>query len=178
MDDSSRGSKDSLTHLDAQGRPTMVDVGDKTPTDRRAVASGVITVGPRAYPLLADGDLPKGDALVTARLAAIQGVKRTWETIPLCHPIPLDGVEVEWTLVPERYAVEVTVTTRCHARTGIEMEALHGAAVFLLTIYDMAKAVEREMTIGPLRLEAKSGGRSGDYRRGGDDAGSAPHRGS
>ncbi len=154
-----------LTHIDADGRPRMVDVGDKDITDRRAVASGRIVVGPRVYPLLTAGDLPKGDACVTARLAAIQAAKRTSDVIPLCHAIPLDGVDVDWKFDSGDLAIDVTVTVRCHARTGVEMEALHAVSVFLLTIYDMAKAVDHDMTIGPLRLEAKSGGRGGDHRR-------------
>lgn len=165
MDDRDR----KLTHIDPEGRPAMVDVGDKQPTDRRATASGRITVGPLVYPLLTGGDLPKGDALVTAKLAAIQAAKRTWDTIPLCHAIPLDGVDVDWTCDPRDLAIDVSVTVRCHARTGVEMEALHAVSVFLLAVYDMAKAVDHDMTIGPIRLEAKSGGRSGDIRRGAGD---------
>ena len=109
--------------------------------------------------------LPKGDALAAARLAAIQAVKNTGLALPLCHPLPVDGIDVAWTLDEAARAVDVRVEVRCHARTGVEMEALHGACLFLLTIYDMAKAVDREAVVSDLRLLAKSGGRSGDFRR-------------
>ena len=144
----------------------MVDVGGKPVTRRSATAAGVITVGPRVYPLLVAGRLPKGDALAAAHLAAVGAVKRTWDAIPLCHPIPIEAVEVSWTPDPGACALEVSVTVRAEARTGVEMEALHGVAIFLLTVYDMAKGVDRGMTISALRLLRKSGGRSGDWRRG------------
>lgn len=152
------------------GAARLVDVGGKPVTQRRATAEGTIVLGPRAYPLVAAGALPKGDALSTARIAAIQAVKRTAEAIPLCHPLPIDAVEVAAELAPETQALRVKVTVSAEARTGVEMEALHGAAVYLLTVYDLAKGVERGLVIGELRLVAKSGGAGGGWRAEDEDA--------
>jgi cyclic pyranopterin phosphate synthase len=152
------------THLDADGAPRMVDVGDKPITDRRAVAEATLRMRPEVLAQLLDAGGPKGDALVVARLAGIGAAKRTAELIPLAHPIPLDVVEVE----PAADRASGTLTFRAEvqatARTGVEMEALTAAAVAALTAYDMAKALQRDIVIERVRLLEKSGGRSGDFR--------------
>lgn len=162
------------THLDADGAPRMVDVGDKPITSRRAVAAAVVRMQPDVLATLLDAGGPKGDALVTARLAGIGGAKRTSDLIPLCHPLPLDRVDVE--LTPDRSAGTVTIRAeaRATARTGVEMEALTAASVAALTLYDMAKALQRDIVIERVELLEKSGGRSGGYRRE-DLAASAEH---
>jgi cyclic pyranopterin phosphate synthase len=149
----------------------MVDVGGKDITRRTAVAAGRIRLGAEAFDRLTAGTLPKGDALATAKVAAIQAVKRTPGAIPLCHPIPIDQVAVVWETDAGARTLEVTVTVRAQARTGVEMEALHGVSVFLLTLYDMTKSIDKSLAIERIRLESKSGGRSGDWRR--DDASAA-----
>ena len=143
----------------------MVDVGSKPITSRRAVASAIVRMRPDVLATLLDAGGPKGDALVTARLAGIGGAKRTSELIPLCHPLPLDSVEME--LTPDRDAGTVTIRTeaRATARTGVEMEALTAASVAALTLYDMAKALQRDIVIERIELVEKSGGRSGAYSR-------------
>lgn len=154
------------THLDASGRARMVDVSAKEPTRRTARASGAITMSPAALAAIAGGELPKGDALAVARVAGIQAAKRTADLVPLCHPLPLDHVSIELdadeALPGVRARSEVVVT----ARTGAEMEALAAVAGALLSIYDMAKSLDRAMTIGEIRLESKEGGRSGAWMRG------------
>ena len=152
------------THLDPDGAPRMVDVGDKPITARRAVASATVRMRPETLATLLDAGGPKGDALVTARLAGIGGAKRTSDLIPLCHPLPLDRVDVE--LTPDRDAgtVAIRAEARATARTGVEMEALTAASVAALTVYDMAKALQRDIVIERVELLEKSGGRSGDYR--------------
>ena len=151
------------SHLDDDGAPRMVDVGDKPVTGRRAVASAVVRMRPDVLATLLDAGGPKGDALVTARLAGIGGAKRTSDLIPLCHPLPLDLVDLE--LTPDREAGTVTILAeaRATARTGVEMEALTAASVAALTLYDMAKALQRDIVIERVELLEKSGGRSGDY---------------
>ncbi|MFQ5500746.1 MAG: cyclic pyranopterin monophosphate synthase MoaC [Phycisphaerae bacterium] len=144
----------------------MVDVSGKRITVRRAVASAEVCLAPETLALILDGKTPKGDVLAVARVAGIQAAKRTAELIPLCHPLPIDAVEIEiGACLPGRLRIEAVTTVR--ARTGVEMEALTAASVAALTIYDMCKAVDRGMTIGPIRLESKSGGRSGTWRRSG-----------
>ena len=153
------------SHLDDEGAPRMVDVGNKPVTARRAVAAAIVRMRPEVLATLLDAGGPKGDALVTARLAGIGAAKRTSELIPLCHPLPLDTVEVE--LTPDREAGTVAIRTevRVTARTGVEMEALTAASVAALTLYDMAKALQRDIVIERVELVEKSGGRSGDYAR-------------
>jgi cyclic pyranopterin phosphate synthase len=153
----------TFSHLDAHGRARMVDVSDKPVTRREASASCRVVLSQPTVLQLAN--LPKGDAFVVARLAGIQGAKRTAELVPLAHPLALDQVEVEVTAAPHGVDIRSRVVTT--ARTGAEMEALAACAVAALALYDMVKAVEREAVITDLRLEAKSGGRGGDYRRGG-----------
>ena len=153
-----------LSHLTDAGEATMVDVGEKKITRRVAVAGGEILLSPATFALLADGS-PKGDVFAAARLAAIGAAKRTAELIPLCHVLPLDKVRVAFAADAERRLVECTVTVAATAKTGVEMEALTGAAAALLTLYDMLKAADKNMVIGNIRLLEKSGGASGDYVR-------------
>jgi cyclic pyranopterin phosphate synthase len=156
---------DELSHLDAQGRAHMVDVGDKPVTRRECVARGEVRMAPETLARIADGRMPKGDVLATARLAGIQAAKRTHEWIPLCHSLPLDAVEVH--LVPdfEGSRVEIQARALAHWRTGVEMEALVAVSAAGLTIYDMCKAVDRGMTLGEVQLVSKSGGKSGKWER-------------
>ena len=154
-----------FSHLDEQGRMRMVDVGDKSATERRAVASCRVRVGPKVFPLLISGRMPKGDVWAAARLAGIMAAKNTAQLIPLCHPLPLTGIDLDFTPDPEQEAVLIQARVRTYARTGVEMEALTAAAVAALTIYDMCKAVDRGLVIQDLQLEEKSGGASGKYER-------------
>lgn len=142
----------------------MVDVGEKTPSARLARASGRIRMQAATFELIASGSAKKGDVLGVARLAAIQAAKRTGELIPLCHPLGLDRVSVDFTLDPASASIACTVTAACHGRTGIEMEALTAVSIGLLTIYDMCKAVDRGMVIGEVRLIEKQGGKSGHWQ--------------
>jgi len=147
----------------------MVDVGDKAPTDRLAVASARVRVSAEVMAAIEAGTLPKGDVLAAARLAGISAAKRTSELLPLCHPLPLDLVEVGI----ERQAPDcltITAAVRAHARTGVEMEALTAVSVAALTVYDMCKSLDKGLCIGPIRLERKEGGRSGRYLRPDDAA--------
>ncbi len=152
----------SLTHFDRAGRARMVDISDKPVTARAAVARGRIRIAPAAMRLVRAGRLAKGAPFEVARIAGILAAKRTPETIPLCHPIPLTRVDVE--LTPRRDGFEIEARVETEARTGAEMEALHAVAIAALTVYDMVKAVDRAMRIGEIRLVRKSGGRSGEYR--------------
>jgi len=156
------GRPGGLTHVDARGRVKMVDVSDKPVTAREAIARGSIRMSAEARRLIRSGRVKKGDPLQTARLAGILAAKQTSSLIPLCHPLPLSGVDVELTPTPRGYDVEARVRTT--AQTGVEMEALTAVAVAALTIYDMVKAVDKAMVIGDVRLEYKAGGRSGVYR--------------
>jgi cyclic pyranopterin monophosphate synthase len=155
----------SFTHLDEKGQMHMVDVGDKPETVRRAMAACRIVVGPKVYPLLLAGRLPKGDVWAAARLAGIMAAKNTSQLIPLCHPLPLTGIDLEFIPEPGEWAVAIRAKVRTCARTGVEMEALTAAAVAALTIYDMCKAVDRGLMITELVLLEKSGGASGAYQR-------------
>ncbi|MDO9067294.1 MAG: cyclic pyranopterin monophosphate synthase MoaC [Deltaproteobacteria bacterium] len=156
----------SLSHVNAKGRARMVDVTEKAKTDRMARACGQVRMKPATLQLIADNQLAKGDVLGVARIAGIQAAKRTHELIPLCHPLALTHVVVECRLDKKRSVVEVTSTVRCADRTGAEMEALTAVAAACLTIYDMAKAVEKGMVITDLKFVEKSGGKSGTWRRG------------
>lgn len=151
-----------LTHLDEHGAARMVDVGAKPETQRKAIAEGRIRMSDTALSALWDGTGPKGDALATARIAGIMAAKRTGELIPLCHPLALDAVTVEF--ARESDAIRVTAITSCTGRTGVEMEAMAAASVALLTLYDMGKAVDRAMVIEGVRLIEKTGGKSGHWR--------------
>ncbi len=143
----------------------MVDVGAKAETEREAIAAGRVLMRPETLRLIREGDLPKGDVLGTARVAGIMAAKRTAELIPLCHPLLLTKVAVEFAYDEATSAIEITATVRCRGQTGVEMEALTAVSVAALTIYDMAKAVERGMTIADIRLLEKRGGKSGEWRR-------------
>lgn len=154
----------ALSHLDAEGRLRMVDVSSKAVTPRTAVASARITTRPEVLRALLVGGLPKGDALGVARVAGITAAKKTGELIPLCHPLPLDWAEVVFEPHDESTLL-IRATVRTCARTGVEMEALTAAAVAALTLYDMAKAADKAMVIGPIQLEHKAGGKSGAYDR-------------
>jgi cyclic pyranopterin phosphate synthase len=151
-----------LTHLDDQGAAHMVDVSAKAVTERVAVAEGQITMSDQALTAIRDGSAKKGDVLAVARIAGIMAAKNTSSLIPLCHPIALSSVTVDLDLMAD--GVRVTATARTSGQTGVEMEALTAASVALLTIYDMAKALDKAMVMGAIRLLAKSGGRSGDWR--------------
>ena len=150
------------THLDETGAAHMVDVGAKPATQRRAVAGGRITMSADALAAIRSGNAPKGDVLSTARIAGIMGAKRTADLIPLCHPLALTKVGVDFTW--EDNGISVVAVAQTTGPTGVEMEALTAASVALLTLYDMAKALDRAMVVGEIRLLEKSGGRSGDWR--------------
>ena len=152
-----------LTHLNERGEAHMVDVSEKSETARRAVATGRVLLAPRTIALLREGNIAKGDALGTARIAGIMAAKRTSELIPLCHPLPVTKVRVDLNITDE--SVDIEAEVRVTGKTGVEMEALTAVAVAALTIYDMVKAVDREGIITDIRLEAKSGGKSGDFTR-------------
>ena len=155
-----------FTHLDAEGRPRMVDVGDKAVTRRVAVAEGRIVASADTVRAIVEGTAPKGNVLLVAQLAGIMGAKRTAELIPLCHPLPLSSVEVELEADEALPGVRARATARVDARTGVEMEALTAVSVALLAIYDMCKARDREMRIEAIRLVRKEGGRSGTWEAG------------
>ncbi len=152
-----------LSHVDAGGRVRMVDVSAKDETRREAVADGRVTINAAARRAIRDRAVAKGDPLQTARIAGIMAAKRTSDLIPLCHPLPLSSVEVDLRALSTGYAIEARVTTM--GRTGVEMEALVAVSAAALTLYDMLKAVDRGIVIGPIQLREKRGGRSGDYRR-------------
>ena len=154
-----------LTHLDAHGQARMVDVGGKAETEREAIAAGRVRMTPATLALLQAGNLPKGDVLGTARVAGIMAAKRTHELIPMCHQLLLTHVALDFTFDEAEAAVEITAAVRCKGQTGVEMEALTAVSVAALTIYDMAKAVEKGMVIEGIRLLAKRGGKSGEWLR-------------
>lgn len=155
----------TLTHVDDEGRVHMVDVGDKTPTERVAVAKGEIRMQPETLRLITEHDIAKGDVLTTAQVAGIMAAKRTHDLIPLCHPLPLTKIDVAFEIADDEPRIEITATVRCTGKTGVEMEALTAVSVAALTIYDMAKAAEKAMEIGNIRLVSKTGGKSGDWTR-------------
>jgi cyclic pyranopterin phosphate synthase len=155
----------SVLHVDSRGRARMVDVGDKGATRRVAVARGALAMNAVAFEALSGGRLAKGDALAVARVAGIQAAKRTSEIIPLCHPLALESVEVDVSLVRARREAVVTATARITGKTGVEMEALTAVSAACLALYDMVKALDRAAVIREIALLEKSGGRSGPYRR-------------
>jgi cyclic pyranopterin phosphate synthase len=154
---------EKLTHFDERGAAHMVDVAAKPETHRVAVAAGSIRMRPETLALVTSGTAKKGDVLGVARIAAIQGAKRTAELVPLCHPVPLTSVAIEFSVDEPAARIECRATVECTARTGVEMEALTAVQVALLTIYDMCKAVDRGMTMDGIRLLEKRGGKSGTY---------------
>lgn len=153
-----------LSHVDDQGRVRMVDTGNKEITERRAVASARVYMTPETVAALLEHRTPKGDPLEAARLAGIMAAKRTSDLIPLCHPLPLTHIDVQAAVEEDGVSLTAEVATR--AQTGVEMEALTAVSVAALTVYDMCKALEKGMTISEIRLESKTGGKSGDYERG------------
>lgn len=153
-----------LTHFNEQGRARMVDVTEKAVTCRRAAAAGEIHVSSQTMTHIKNGTLKKGDVLAVAQVAGIQAAKHTWELIPMCHPLPLTGIDIAFSLSEEPCMVEISAAVTCTGVTGVEMEALAAVSAAALTIYDMCKAVQKDMKITNIRLLEKSGGKSGDYR--------------
>ena len=162
MSTANNGPELHLTHLDDQGNAKMADVGDKDITSREAVARGHVSIQPETLRLIKEGLMKKGDVLTIAQLAGIMGAKKTSELIPLCHPLPLDRVDVDLELDEKEGRINITATAKTTARTGVEMEALTAVSVAALTLYDMCKSVDRGMRIEAVRVIKKSGGRSGD----------------
>ena len=154
-----------LTHMNDQGRAKMVDVGDKAATVRTATAGGIVRVNAETFDLIAHGGLKKGDVLAVAQVAGIMAAKNTPGIIPMCHPIILTGVDIAFSPDKETNTIAISATVRCKGETGVEMEALTAVSVAALTIYDMCKAVQRDIEITDIRLLQKSGGKSGDYNR-------------
>lgn len=157
-----------LTHFDEAGNARMVDVGEKPPTRRTATAAARVLVNEHTFSLIRDGGMKKGDVLTVAQLAGIMGAKRTPDLIPLCHPLALSSIDAQLSLDEKRLSVEITATVTCTGQTGVEMEALTAAATAALTVYDMCKAVQRDMVITDVRLVEKTGGVHGDYHREGE----------
>lgn len=154
-----------LTHLDENNRPKMVDVSDKQETTRVAVASGQITMSQNAFDAIIENTTKKGPVVQTAVIAAIMGVKKTSDLIPMCHPLLLSGINCDVIEKPELPGFKLVVTAKLNGQTGVEMEALTGTSIGLLTIYDMVKAIDKSMIISDVQLEEKSGGKSGDFKR-------------
>ena len=154
-----------FTHFNDQGRAKMVDVGEKPVTERTAVAACRVLVNKETFRLIQSGGMKKVDVLTVAQVAGVMGAKRTPDLIPMCHPILIDGINLVLSLDEERTSVEIQSTVRCDGRTGVEMEALTAAATAALTVYDMCKAVQKDMVITDLRLVSKTGGVHGDYER-------------
>ena len=155
----------NLTHLDNNNRPKMVDVSDKNDTKRVAVASGKITMSKEAYDAIISNVVKKGPVLQTAVVAAIMGTKKTSDLIPMCHPLLLTGINCDIEENPDENSFKLFVTAKLNGQTGVEMEALTGVSIGLLTIYDMVKAIDKSMVISDIQLEEKSGGKSGDFKR-------------
>ena len=158
-----------FTHFNEQGRAKMVDVGEKPVTVRTAVARGSVLVNAQTFALIRSGGMKKGDVLTVAQIAGVMGAKRTPELIPMCHPILIDGIDLRLSLDEERLAVDIAAEVRCGGRTGVEMEALTAVSVAALTIYDMCKAVQKDMTITDVCLVEKTGGVHGEYHREGKE---------
>lgn len=152
-----------FNHFDSQGNAVMVDVSEKSPTSRMAVAKGRIRVSPQVMEAVQNGTAAKGDVLGVARIGGIMAAKRTWELIPLCHPLPITKCTVDFTLRPEENEIEAVCTVKVDGKTGVEMEALTGASAALLTVYDMCKAMDKTMEIGSIHLVRKEGGKSGVF---------------
>lgn len=159
----------SLSHLDESGQVRMVDVGEKTDSDRLAIAQATVRLSPHAYALLTQPGQGKGEVLNTARVAGVLAAKRCAELIPLCHSLPLSFAGVDFALDDASHTVAITATCRCAGKTGVEMEAMTAASVAALTIYDMCKAAGKGIVIEQVRLEAKTGGKSGAWRAGDSD---------
>ena len=156
---------EDFTHFNEQGRAKMVNVGEKPISERTAVAAGSVLVNENTFALIRSGGMKKGDVLTTAQIAGIMGAKRTSEVIPMCHPVAVNGINLALSLNEERYAVEITAEVSCDGRTGVEMEALTAVSIAALTVYDMCKAVQKDMVITDIRLLRKTGGVHGDFIR-------------
>ena len=154
-----------FTHFNEQGRAKMVDVGAKPSSRRTAVAAGRGLVNDETFELIRSGGIKKGDVLTVAQIAGVMGAKRTFELIPMCHIVPLNGIDLELRLNEEKKSIEISATVSCDGKTGVEMEALTAVSTAALTVYDMCKAVQRDMVITDIRLLGKSGGVHGDYTR-------------
>ena len=154
-----------FTHFNEQGRAKMVDVGEKPVSQRTAVAAARVLVNDQTFALIKSGGMKKGDVLTVAQIAGVMGAKRTPDLIPMCHPILMDGINLELWLDETRTSVEITATVRCGGKTGVEMEALTAVSTAALTVYDMCKAVQKDMVITDIRLLGKTGGVHGDYKR-------------
>lgn len=158
-----------FTHFNSEGRARMVEVGDKPETKREAIARGTVYMKPETLELIEKGGIAKGDVLGVAQVAGIMGAKRTPDLIPMCHPLFISGIDLSFRLDCEHSAVEIEARVRCRGKTGVEMEALTAVSIAALTIYDMCKAVDRGMVIGDIRLIEKTGGKSGTFRREGEE---------
>lgn len=156
---------EDFTHFNEEGRAKMVNVGDKEVTRRTAVAFARVLVNPDTFALIQSGGMKKGDVLTTAQIAGIMGAKRTPDLIPMCHPIAITGADISFKLDEEKFAVEITATVSCTGKTGVEMEAMQAVSTAALTVYDMCKAVQRDITIEKICLLEKDGGKSGLFRR-------------
>ena len=154
-----------FTHFNDQGRAKMVDVGEKPVSNRTAIAAGRVLVNERTFALIKSGGMKKGDVLTVAQIAGVMGAKRTPELIPMCHPVLIDGIDLALSLDEARCSVEIRATVSCAGRTGVEMEALSAVSAAALTVYDMCKAVQKDMVITDIRLLSKTGGVHGDFRR-------------
>ena len=154
-----------FTHFNHQGRSRMVDVGEKTVSHRVAVAAGRVLINQETFALIQSGGMKKGDVLTVAQIAGIMGAKRTPDVIPMCHPIMISGIDLDLSLDCERCSVEIRATVSCDGKTGVEMEALSAVTTAALTVYDMCKAVQKDMSITDIRLLSKTGGIHGDYDR-------------
>ncbi|MGI5963271.1 MAG: cyclic pyranopterin monophosphate synthase MoaC [Lawsonibacter sp.] len=154
-----------FTHFNEQGRAKMVDVGEKNVTRRTAVAAGRVLVNPETFARIQSGGMKKGDVLTVAQIAGVMGAKRTPDLIPMCHPVQVDGIDLTLWLDQERHSVEIKATVSCQGRTGVEMEALTAVSTAALTVYDMCKAVQKDIVIENIRLLEKTGGVHGDFRR-------------
>ncbi len=154
-----------FTHFNEQGRAKMVDVGGKEKTARTAIAAGRVLVNRETFDMIKSGGMKKGDVLTVAQIAGIMGAKRTADIIPMCHPIHIDGIDMELTLDEERCSVELQAVVRCGGKTGVEMEALTAVSAAALTVYDMCKAVQKDIVISDIRLLEKTGGIHGDFHR-------------
>ena len=153
-----------FTHFNDSGRAKMVDVGEKAVTERIATAGSKVLVNPETFRLIKEGGMKKGDVLGTAQIAGIMAAKKTSDIIPMCHPLMLTGIDIDFNMVEETSTIEIKATVKCKGVTGVEMEALTGVSVALLTVYDMCKAIDKSMEIGEIYLCHKSGGKSGEIR--------------
>lgn len=156
---------DDFTHFNDQGRAKMVDVGEKDPSRREATAGARVLVSPETFERIRTGGMKKGDVLTVAQVAGIMGAKRTPDLIPMCHPVQVDGIDMKLWLDETRYSVEIEATVSCAGRTGVEMEALTAVSTAALTVYDMCKAIQKDIVISDIRLLRKTGGVHGDFKR-------------